>query len=459
MIPTVFLPIIMALFAMAMVSKNKIAGTFYLLVISLVLGGTAIIQLPMLGGASLLVSHFMLALFVLVGFLMLPPGALADAARTQWLGLVVCAYAALIGFFGPRLFGVGVEVYPMRMDDVGMVPFGPSSSNITHTLYFCGTIILTLVLVAFFRSGSLKFGDLRVAALWLGGIHAAAGIADFTAGTLGFPGLFDFVRNADYAMVEQTINGLKRAAGTFPEPSSYASLSIPVLVFASELWLQKSDRTAGLVAIAVLVATVLSTSSAGFLGIGCYGILLALRVVTSSHRPAIFFRLLGMMAVAGALVILGILLLALNASAFGSLGEAVSLMTMEKAGTDSMDERTVWALQGLSLFLESNGFGVGAGSFRSSSILTACIGSFGIVGAILVPLYFLPLFTPPLGMESRRAEVRISGWSAVMSLVPLLVVGVTPDPGLAFGVFAGYALAGASVRVGSRRGGKVSAAK
>lgn len=440
MIPTVFLPIIMAVFAAIMMTRNKLSGVFYLLVLSLVLGGTAILQLPMLGGASVLVSHFVLFLTIVVGFAMLPRGDIADAARIHWLAFVIAAYAILIGFFGPRLFAYGLEVYPMRMEGPGMAPLGPSSSNITHTLYFCGTLFLGVMVSALFRS-RLHFAHLRGAVLLLGSVHAAMGLIDFVAGTVGMTGLFDFFRNGQYAMVEQAVSGMKRAAGTFPEPAAYSALAVPLMVFCSELWLHRGDRLGGLVALFLLMGITLSTSSAGLLGIAAYIALLVLRVVTSSHRPALFFRLLGMLSIFGALAVLAGLLMVLAPEVFGNFDDAMRAVTLQKVGSDSASERSLWALQGLELFVDSFGFGVGAGSFRSSSVFTAWAGSFGLVGAVLIPLYLLPVFVSPAGRSDRGADVRIAGWAAIIALVPHAVVGVSPDPGLAFALFAGYAMA------------------
>jgi hypothetical protein len=440
LIPTIFLPIIMAIFAVIMMTRNKISGVFYLLVLSLVLGGTAIVQLPMLGGASVLVSHFVLFLTILVGFALLPQADIADAARIHWLAFVIAAYALLIGFFGPRLFAYGLEVFPMRMEGPGKVPLGPSSSNITHTLYFCGTLFLAVMVSALFRS-RLQFEHLRNAVLALGAVHAVMGVIDFVAGTVGMTGLFDFFRNGQYAMVEQSVSGMKRAAGTFPEPAAYAALAVPLLVFCSELWLLRGDRLGGLVALMVLVGITLSTSSAGLLGIAAYVALLVVRVITSSHRPALFFRLLGMLSLFGSLTVIAGLLMVLSPDVFGNFDDAMGAVTLNKVGSDSANERSMWAMHGIELFLESYGFGVGAGSFRSSSVFTAWAGAFGLVGAILIPLYLLPVFLSPAGRSDRGSDVRIAGWAAIIALVPYAVVGVAPDPGLAFALFAGYAMA------------------
>lgn len=440
MIPTVFVPIVMAVFAGLMMSRNKVAGAFYLLVISLVLGGTAIVQLPMLGGASVLVSHFVLFLIILVGFALLPRGDIADAARIHWLAFVIAAYAVLIGFFGPRLFSYGVEVFPMRMVAPGMEPLEPSSSNITHTLYFCGTLFLAVMVSALFRT-RLHFGHLRGAVLILGAVHATMGLVDFVAGTVGMTGLFDFFRNGQYAMVEQVVSGMKRAAGTFPEPAAYSALAVPLMVFCSELWLHKGDRLGGLTALGLLLGITLSTSSAGLLGVAAYVALLVLRVITSSHRPALFFRLLGMLSVFAVLGVIAGLLMVLAPEIFGNFDDAMRAVTLQKVGSDSANERSLWAFQGLHLFLDSYGFGVGAGSFRSSSVVTAWVGSFGLVGAVLIPLYLMPVFLSPAGRSDLSPEVRIAGWAAIIALVPHAVVGVSPDPGLVFGLFAGYAMA------------------
>jgi hypothetical protein len=450
MVPTFYLPIVLGLFALAIAGRRRLELAFGLLVLSLGFGGLSVMELPALGGSSMLGMQFMLVLIAMLTVLALTPSELADAARRHWAGAALCAYAILISFFGPRLFSYGVEVYPMRMDplDMGLKPLGPASSNLAHTAYFCGSLVLAFLATALFRS-RLDFAALRAAVLVLSAVHAIAGIADFAAGTAGQPAIFDFLRNANYAMVDQSIYGMKRAAGFFPEPSSYASLSVPLMIFCAELWLHRGDRTAGVVGLLVVLALFLSMSSTGFVGLGFYAVLLGARLVMSVSEPALFMRLLGLVATLFFVGFSVVMLMLLSPQIFGDVDEAVAAMTLQKAETDSADERTRWAMQGIHLLRESAGFGVGAGSFRSSSILTAWLGSFGLVGFVLILLYLAPVIRA-LGGGPRDADARVCAWTALGALVPLALVAPTPDPGLVFALFVGFVLANAPARLAAR---------
>ncbi len=56
-------------------------------------------------------------------------------------------------------------------------------------------------------------------------------------------------------------------------------------------------------------------------------------------------------------------------------------MIWRKAESVSGRQRAFWAGQSVSAFLQSFGLGVGPGSFRSSSLLTAVLGATGVIGA------------------------------------------------------------------------------
>ncbi len=115
--------------------------------------------------------------------------------------------------------------------------------------------------------------------------------------------------------------------------------------------------------------------------------------------------------------------------------------------------------QGVDAFFASKGLGIGVGSFRSSSLITAVLGSTGIIGSATLILFLLHVFKPGRMSTyvSRRNPVEdvgaAAGWTVIMSLVPLGVSWPTADPGYVFGIFCGIALAlrAAPARVRSSR--------
>lgn len=441
MTATLFLPILLGVMALGLLMRRKLATVFGIFVLTMAFGGTAVVIAPALGGASILMSHMAFLLLLAGAVATAPTNLLLGAARTHAPGLLLAIYALIIGYFGPRLFGGDdVMVVPMRNTGSTEIAFHPQSSNITHTLYLIASILLAWVMTMLFRA-RLVFADLRNAVLLLGFVHAAFGFIDFVFSVGGTRTVLGFLRNASYGMLDQTLNGVPRAAGAYPEPSSYATVSATLMIFCAELWLQKRDKLAGLIALALAGSIALSISSAGIFAMAVYGALLVLRLGSSYRSPGMFARLLAFLA-ASLVVVAGLFFtIMLAPGGLGDYGDVFSLMTLDKLGTSSASERTGWAMQGVTFFADSMGFGVGAGSFRSSSFLTAVIGSLGVVGVLLLGAYIVQL----LGVIGRRGsqsvDYRVAAWAALGALVPQLVVGVTPDPGFLFALFAGVALA------------------
>jgi hypothetical protein len=103
-------------------------------------------------------------------------------------------------------------------------------------------------------------------------------------------------------------------------------------------------------------------------------------------------------------------------------------------------------MQGVHAFAASGGLGIGAGSFRSSSILTAILGSGGVIAVVAFVMYVARVFRPldrrtwrPAG-EPMVDVARAAGWAALAMLIPASVSAPSPDPGLLWGLITGTAL-------------------
>ena len=122
-------------------------------------------------------------------------------------------------------------------------------------------------------------------------------------------------------------------------------------------------------------------------------------------------------------------------------------MTVEKSTSSSGQQRLFWALQGLEAFKVSFGLGVGPGSFRSSSILTAIIGSMGVIGIASFVRYLFAVVQPARrstwgkGENLQQTVGSAFGCAAAVCLVPAIVGSAQASPGAAFAIFAGAALA------------------
>ncbi|WP_166746616.1 hypothetical protein [Sphingomonas aerolata] len=128
-------------------------------------------------------------------------------------------------------------------------------------------------------------------------------------------------------------------------------------------------------------------------------------------------------------------------------GDMITHFTLEKSQSQSSEQRQFWSLIGYRAFLESYGLGIGAGSFRSSSLITAIMGSMGVIGIVCFVSYLLQVFKPlrlstyVSPADPRAAVGAAASWVCFASMVPAAVGSPTPDPGVLFAVFAGAALA------------------
>jgi len=128
------------------------------------------------------------------------------------------------------------------------------------------------------------------------------------------------------------------------------------------------------------------------------------------------------------------------------LGEMFEHMTMDKADSDSGRQRSFWAMQGWHAFLATYGLGIGAGSFRSSSLFMAALGSMGVIGIVTLVCHIINVFKPLRAStysnpkDERLATGAAASWTLVSMLIPASISAASPDPGVTFAVMAGLAL-------------------
>ena len=277
-------------------------------------------------------------------------------------------------------------------------------------------------------------------------IHALTGLADVILSAAHIQGVFDFARTGSYAQLEQGVGSFHRISAMCSEPSVYAALGGVYAVFMCELWLRgvATGRTgpAGLV-MAVLLG--LSTSSTAYIILGAYTLLLVVRGVMfpgsmSLHRAA----LLAGVALLG--VAVGIVAMLVKPGLAAEFGDTILSMTVKKSSSSSAFERSLWARQGWEAMKVSHGLGVGVGSFRSSSMFTAMLGSVGPAGLVVFVGYCLQVAklgrtrTYAAQVDERTAAGAAAGWTALMVLPPAAATWASADPGILFAVMAGLSL-------------------
>ncbi|MHA6316576.1 glycoside hydrolase [Altererythrobacter sp. CAU 1778] len=447
-----FIGAIQIAIGVAILVAGSLRAAFLFFVFSCLFGGSAAIILPALGGSS--IPPAQIALLFVALRIVAPAGGhfgrVPEALRANiWL-LVYTGFGIASAILAPRIFEGKLDVAPMRPIVGGglfeTVPLAPSPQNLTAAFYLFGTLVAALS--AFILTRHLRGGKetLVNAALWVGWAHLLLGLAVALFAGTPLDTVFEALRNGSYAQLNQSYQGFVRIRGVFPESSAYAEFGFAWFVVNAELWYRGiRPRATGLLALYLAAILVASTSSTAYVGLAAYLAWFGLRVVFV--RSAIEGKRLaqfGAGVLAIAVAVSALLLASPDLSA--RFVAMVEQMTIGKSASASAEQRLFWATQGWEAFRQSFGLGIGAGSFRSSSFLTAVAGSMGVIGILSFTLYGLRVFEASRrSTYGRGADPALSiggafAVAAVLSLVPAAVSSPRPDPGVIFAIFAGAAI-------------------
>jgi hypothetical protein len=420
--------------------------------------GSAAFIMTALGGSSVSPAH--LALVFMAGRILLPGSgaynAVAPAVRSNVFLAFYTLYSAATAFLLPRIFAGHIAVSPLRPIHIrsffDTVPLAFTNQNVTTAVYLVGTLLAAICATVVARRPDSAERIVRTACL-IAWVHVAFGVLGVALATFGLGHVLDIFRNGSYGQLEQSYNGMIRIAGVFPEASAYASYAFVWLVFTFECWMRDlQPRRTGPAAIALLTILVFSTSGAAYVSLAGYGVLLVVRflVFRQNLRPAKAVRML----VAGVLAVVTILaLLLLLPRLADQLGDMFRHMTVDKADSVSGRQRAFWAMQGLEAFRVSFGLGIGAGSFRSSSLFLAILGSTGVIGVAAFLAHLMAVFKPLRAStyltsgDARQAAGSAASWTVLSLMIPASISAASPDPGLTFAVLGGLALGWRRLRV------------
>lgn len=446
---------IFAVVAIVLMFRSSATSMLVLVMAATLFGGAAAIDMPALGGSS--IPPASMALLFLALYLFLSPawtaGNLAGAIRPNIFLAIFCVYGAISAFLLPRIFAGTLGVVPMNVSGAALraiyhvTPLGPSSQNITTAVYLLGTLFAALAtaLIVRIERSETRLVTVLVIMSW---VHVFFGILNLALSAVGHSDWLMFLRNGHYAQVDQSLGGgVQRINGIFPEPSMYAAYGFGLMAVMVEFWLRDiRPRATALAAFALLAVLMLTTSSTAYASCGIYGVLLMLRLVffpvRVPGRKLIALAFLGVLFLAGALAIAVFL-----PDAAARVVKVVDSMTTQKAASFSGRQRMVWAQNGITAFVHSYGLGIGAGSFRSSSLVTAIAGSMGVIGIAAFAAHITALlrfWRRSAHDLSRSDEERINtaaAWAAVISLIPAAFSAPSPDPAMMFGVLSGLAVA------------------
>ncbi|MFM9936638.1 MAG: hypothetical protein ACKVOL_10635 [Novosphingobium sp.] len=447
------------LIGLALFVGASVEAMFGFVLASALLGGSAAIALPLLGGSSIPPVQFAL---LFMGMRLLVPGAgqmpaVGEALKANGWLLAFVGYGIVIAFIAPRLFAGQIDVTPLRgrvearyVSTLAYIyavrPLAFSPQNLTTAVYLVGTLLGALAgHVACARERG-RAGLVRVLAI-AGMVHALSGFASVALKGTPAEVVLTVFRNGSYAQLDQSYLGFVRMSGFRPEASSFANYALILFVFTFECWLRRIDpRWTGPTAALLAAALVFSTSSTAYAGLPLYALFLAIRaLVFPGALPVdralwIGGALLTLVAAASAVMIWQPALAA-------SFGDMLRHMTVDKGDTLSALQRRFWAWQGIDAFLKTSGIGIGPGSFRSSSLATAVLGCTGVIGAVTLSLHFLAAFSPlrqstwaPVA-DAAFSTAAACGWAMLMGIGVASISSPTCDPGTDIAMLSGAALA------------------
>ena len=448
MIPTVF-GLVAIVIGFALLVRGTSLDLLRFMMFSTLFSGSAAIIMTALGGSSISPAH--LALVFLVGRILLPGSGeyayIGPALRNNVFLVVYALYGAASAFILPRMFAGQISVTPLRplpgLFDTVLLTF--TTQNITMAVYMVGTMLSGVCASIVARRPDSARKIVRAACI-IGWAHAAFGVIGVILTNIGQGDLLNFFRNGSYGQLEQSYNGMVRISGIFPEASYYASYAFVWFVFLFECWMRGVQaRRTGPAAVALLLILIFSTSGSAYLSLAGYGALLVLRllIVRQQLSPFKVFAIASGL-VAAALVAVGMILLLPQLA--DQLVDMFQHMTMDKADSDSGRQRSFWAMQGLNAFVASYGLGIGAGSFRSSSLFTAMLGSMGVVGVVAFLGHLLRVFKPlrastySIPKDERSAAGSAASWTVLSMMIPAAIGAASADPGVNFAILSGLAL-------------------
>ena len=415
------------------------------------LAAAAAINLPAVGGASILVSDLVaLTMFGLVAVhrhgLALMAGTMRVGQPGFWM-LLLLAYSTIATLMFPSVFAGQTYVFSLSRDanDAGIIsiPLRPTSGNLTQLFRLGLGVAIFYATATVFRvrpDGKTVLMGLVVAT----SVNAALGWLDVLTFAVGLEALLEPIRSANYAILyDHRMAGLKRMIGGFPEASSFGYFSLGLFAFWFQYWLDTPrSRLVVLMLVITAVAVLRSTSSASYVALVVYLATVGLMWGARTLRVRTAQRSLSIAI--GALLVVWLAALALF-STYQFVGAVEAFL--DRALFDKLDgasgiERLSWNAQAMQNFLDTGMMGAGLGSVRASSWLMATLASLGLIGSGLFALFLASVLWPvpaAYGDDPRMQIVRALQSACIALLISACLTGATPDLGVFFFAFCGLA--------------------
>ncbi|MBI1340930.1 hypothetical protein GC169_12085 [bacterium] len=433
-------------------SRKGVGPMLYVLMMSIPFGALAVIPPTMTGGMSLLATS--ISAVLLFAKVVLREGTyervLANALSFRRMGLLTLflIVTIVVTLVAPRLFAGAVRIVPYVWTHYGSLAIGwlyPSSQNISQLLYLCISVFAVFIFVEVLRQAPLRQTFLK-AMFWGGVTMLVTGVVDVAGGGA----ILETARTASYDyLIGAEVAGVKRITGAMSEASSFGEAT---LFFGSSIWFLRHamqdakmrTRWAPLVAVALILFSFSSTSSAAYVGCGLFGILAMLDwgvragglLGRKAGAPIPLEALVAAVTIAAAFAVL-----AFTPAILNPLIELIDEMVFSKTTSWSFIERSHWTNKSLEAFFATWGMGVGAGSTLSSNWFVAVLASTGVFGTAALFGFFAQMFT----RRGVTDEAAVIAHAVRMIFLPWfgvsLLIGTIPDFGIKLSALFGLTLA------------------
>jgi len=421
----------------------------YLFFATLPFGSMAVVPPALTAGLTFVPTAMTGLLLIIKTFsnsrnLLVAIGAALDFRR---LGLLFGFWvvALLITIFMPRVLAGQVMVVPMRGELSSSAPLFPTTQNISQLAYLTISVTMVFVFAQILRTREMRQKVLGALVL-ASAITVATGVLDYASQFVPIGFLLEPFRTATYALlVDVELLGGKRVVGLMPEASSFGTICLSLLCLLYFLRrAMLNDRMRDLytppLIVALLAFAWMSTSSATYVGLAVFvalaGLEWAMRFLETRY-DSMRRRHLGIefgivMGVLGGLM----LVVLLRPDLVDAISKSIDRIVLQKTGSDSYAERSMWTAVSLQALADSYLLGVGLGATRASNSVVAAVSNVGLFGAIFYFGFIIQCLLRRAAPEDREGKVMISGFRYAFfpAFTVGLLVGTTPDFG-GFGAF------------------------
>ena len=363
-----------------------------------------------------------------------------------WLACTL-VYGVASAILAPRLLAGVTHVNTIGVTQFGPVlietPLGPTSGNITQSIYLTADLICFTLVRAFAQTAPGMRLVLNALIAYCCGdvLFAALDLVTYWTNTAA---ALEFMRNATYQLHNDTeVEGLKRIVGSFTETSAFAYATLGVVGFTGRLWIGGfRARLTGIIAAASFMLLIFSTSSTAYGALPLLSAILflvAARLVWRGRagRNAAVFTIAAPLA-----ILLAALAIRLHPAAWNSVHDYVDLLLFDKSASQSGIERGRWNTTAIRNFIETFGLGAGVGSVRASSFPIAVLANLGVVGATAYSLFLAHVLTGAQDGDPHAALLRAAARMGCIGLLSAAILsGTLVDLGLPFFIMAGLATA------------------